>query len=215
AAVIATLGPGQVEALESLKDIFPELSFGVVAGTLTEIADAITLANAGAISEFLQFVFHRLAPDDDREARYAFTVALRALRQAAPAECLNLANHLREEDWTQANLNTAVLLAKVLGVTGPSRAEIRTAIQHLSDTDHKKRFAATELLYEAAQSDDDIVEMLLNEGSVKSNIDSVKAIYRVASGSRDTRSLRAIIDRWVLPDRGAGNPYREVLQKIA
>jgi DNA-binding winged helix-turn-helix (wHTH) protein len=214
-AIIATLRAGELEALEVLKDIFPELSLGVVAGTLTEIADAITVTNAGAISGFLQFVFHRLAPDDDKEARYALTVALRALRRAAPAECLNLANQLREENWAQANLNTAVLLAKVLGVTGPSLTEIHTAIQRLSDTDHKKRFAATELLYEAAQSDDDILEMLLNEGSTKSNIDSVKAIYRVASGSHDTRSLRAVIDRWVLPDRGAGNPYREVLQKIA
>jgi hypothetical protein len=215
-ALVATFKAGGQSAPEGLFEVFPDLSAGVQAGLLSDLAEAWTPDNASAASPFLAQIYDTVASSQSNEPRSAYVRAVDSLQQISPADTCTLAQVLRDRVGDSAELKTRTLLAKVIGIAGPCASEVEEGLRDLLGADHVRRLSASELLHHAVRTNDSLMERLLAlPTGPELSAEAINAIYWVASGSRSPERMLAVLDRWVPTERGSGGPYRVILESAA
>jgi len=215
-AIIAVFAAGETQALELLVHEFPSMSFRVQASTLDELSKIVTRDNSTAVSEALEELCGHICKGQNRYPAPLCFALLRRLGSVNPEALTTLKTYLFSCFPHPQPLPTTLFLSRIRGLFVSSFTEINGALRDITSDDHIERMSAAEFLYEAIRDTPSVLESLLMLPLEDfRNIKDVRAVFRAVSGSDDASGLKTFIERISTPERGVGDSFRRVVEKLA
>lgn len=215
-ALLAVFAAGEIDALEFLFDLFPLMSPGVQAGALEELSVLITNHNDLAAAKILERAFNRFFEELATSHVDILFKLFRQIRQLTPSfepptyEASGLTNDPRRE------LAIVLMNARIRGAMDPPATDIEVAVRDLTNAHFEDRLAAAEFLWTAAPDHPEVLRAILSVPVEQfSDITFIRAAFRAASGADDPSGMKELLDRFPFPERGIGDSYRRVLEKLA
>jgi DNA-binding winged helix-turn-helix (wHTH) protein len=213
--LIAVFKAGETAALDAMAEILPTLSVGVQAGALDDLCALWTPKTTAMGAAFLDKMFSILAIQEENEPRGAFVRAFDSLHTANSVEAHALVRTLQARGGLR-DVKATVFLARLVGIAAPDPSVIEEAFRDLLGTDHARRLCASHLLREAARTKNEVLDYLLAlPADMSLTEEAINVIYAVASGSRDSGQMLAVLDRWNPTERGAGSAIRVLIGSAA
>jgi hypothetical protein len=218
-AVMATLRAGQGSALTVLGDVFPRFSPGLQNAVLEELCQLARPEFAEGVRDLLASGAELIIAGKQRMFQTPYYDLLRWLHGASPSIAEELIHDINRRCLGATNTDAAILGAKSQAVLPQSPETLGVAVKNLASSDFSVQIATSEFLAEVGRrsSEEVLNAVIRTAGSpIWNQREATKFLFLALRTTRapDGSRISTVLNRWDIPDRGAGNAFRGVFGQL-